>query len=77
VKDRDDVILPPAPAGSGSCTKSNGNANYSCGLTALEGTTVTLRVEDWQKQQGNNLVFIGIYEKSVVTTCTSQTGVNF
>jgi hypothetical protein len=77
VKDRDDVILPPAPAGSGSCTKSNGNANYSCGLTALEGTTVTLRVEDWEKQQGNNLVFIGIYEKSVVTTCTSQTGVNF
>lgn len=70
--DKQDDVLQPLPAGSGSCTKGGNNTvNYSCSLTAPEGTTVTLRAE---RRQGQNVTS---YTRSVTATCTSQTNVNF
>lgn len=70
--DKQDAILSPEPTGSGSCTKDGKNTvNYSCSLSAIEGTTVMLR---GQKTQGQNVT---VYTREVTASCTSQTNVNF
>jgi hypothetical protein len=72
----DDVQSAVQPAG-GSCTKDGKNTvNYSCNLTALEGTVVTLTANDIEKVKGNDVI-VGTYSRTVTATCTSQTNVNF
>jgi Tfp pilus assembly protein PilV len=72
----DDVQSAVQPEG-GSCTKDGKNTvNYSCNLTALEGTVVTLTANDIEKVKGNDVI-VGTYSRTVTATCTSQTNVNF
>lgn len=73
----DDIQTATSPEGSGSCTKDGKNTvNYTCSLTALEGAEVTLTVNDIEKVSGKEVV-VGTYSRTVTTTCTSQTNVNF
>lgn len=61
------------PQDSGQCSKDSGNnANYSCSLTASEGSTVTLQAT-YTRQ--NVVTTYGPLE--VTASCTAQTGVDF
>ncbi|MDY0013038.1 MAG: InlB B-repeat-containing protein [Rhodocyclaceae bacterium] len=60
-----------SPSSAGTCSMANGSANYSCALSTVSGTAVTLTNS---KTNGNPTYS---YTLGVTANCVAQTNVNF